>query len=130
MASEKPQGSVWPLVLIGVVIWFVMQPEKAPQPSPEPVKPTPQSTEWIDANQSELALQLRHIRDTIQKLKTSSPDVDTEAKARAYLAAGRKAARETAWKSVAERDAAVFEDGWTAAKHAERLQQMIGDAKQ
>ena len=128
MASEKPQGSVWPLVLIGVAIWFVMQPSKTPQPSPEPVKP--QETEWINANESELALQLRHIRDTIQKLKTSSPDVDTEAKARTYLAAGRKAARETAWKSVAERDAAVFADGWTAAKHAERLQQMIGDAKQ
>lgn len=45
MASEKPQGSVWPLVLIGVVIWFIMQPGKAPQPSPEPVKPTPDITE-------------------------------------------------------------------------------------
>lgn len=45
MASEKPQGSILPLVLIGVAIWFFTQ-QGTPKPvQPDPAKPTPDITE-------------------------------------------------------------------------------------
>jgi hypothetical protein len=45
MASDKPQGSIIPLLVIVAAIWFFTQ-QAAPKPvQPDPVKPTPDVVE-------------------------------------------------------------------------------------
>ena len=45
MASEKPQGSIVPLVVIVAAIWFIMQQGTSKPVQPDAVKPTPDITE-------------------------------------------------------------------------------------
>lgn len=123
--KSDQQPGLMPLLLCGVAAYLVYSMVGGRTPQPTPVDPVEQS-EWCKANQDDLVLQLRHVKDTIAKLDAG--EIDTDEKARQYLEAGRKAARQTAWKPVAEKDEAAIGGGnWTAAKHAARLRDMIGE---
>lgn len=88
-------------------------------------KPPTRVTQIDLLYQSEADLVIVAVQAGIQKLQNGT--LSTDQQARDWLAAAIGEAHRQTWMPVAEEDAKAFADGWTAEKHVERLQEMIGD---
>jgi hypothetical protein len=115
------------LIMIGAAaVLFISNKADQQQPVPVPDGETIAVTGMSSAFRREEQLLRVAVRQAVSDLRAGK--IATDAVARDYLAAAKKAAEKAAWTPIAQKDESRLGGGkWTAEEHAKVLEEMLSE---
>lgn len=114
------------VMLAAAAVLFFANKADQQQPVPVPDGETVAVTGMSSAFRREEQLLRLAVRQAVSDLRAGK--IATDAVARDYLAAAKKAAEKTAWTPIAQKDESRLGGGkWTAEEHAKILEEMLSE---